>query len=253
MKTIYIYSGPGVGTNSDTEVPASLAQEISTRRYSIKRIDAKTILAEKWRADAALLVMPGGRDVPYQEALVGKANSIIREYVSGGGKYLGLCAGAYYASSSFEFDAGGELEIIASRELGFFPGKAIGPAYGVGSYFYNSERGTKAAPLEVASDFQVASYFSGGCYFLDSEKYPTVEVLARYSDIPGRPAAIIQCAVGKGMAILTGVHPEFRAAALNVEDSYLVKILPELKQQEPGRRRLLRELLQRVGLELGEV
>ena len=53
---------------------------------------------------------------------------MIKDYVTGGGSYLGICAGAYYGASYIEFNKGGELEVIGARELEFFDGKAIGPA-----------------------------------------------------------------------------------------------------------------------------
>jgi hypothetical protein len=54
------------------------------------------------------------------------------EYVSAGGAYLGLCAGAYYACSRVEFEPGGPLQVRGDRELGFFPGVAAGAAYAGG-------------------------------------------------------------------------------------------------------------------------
>ena len=47
---------------------------------------------------------------------------IFAEYVNGGGSYLGLCAGAYYACARVEFEMGSELEVVGERELAFFPG-----------------------------------------------------------------------------------------------------------------------------------
>jgi hypothetical protein len=52
------------------------------------------------------------------------------DYVlDGGGAYLGLCAGAYYACASIEFDRGGPLQVAGPRELRLFAGSARGPAY----------------------------------------------------------------------------------------------------------------------------
>lgn len=51
------------------------------------------------------------------------------DYVRRGGAYLGLCAGAYYASSRVQFEPGSALQVVGSRELSFFPGVARGAAY----------------------------------------------------------------------------------------------------------------------------
>jgi glutamine amidotransferase-like uncharacterized protein len=51
------------------------------------------------------------------------------EFVSQGGGYLGLCAGAYYACARVEFEPGTRLEVVGDRELAFFPGIAQGAAF----------------------------------------------------------------------------------------------------------------------------
>jgi hypothetical protein len=50
-------------------------------------------------------------------------------FVNSGGSYLGLCAGAYYACSSVQFEQGSRLQVLGDRELAFFPGIACGAAY----------------------------------------------------------------------------------------------------------------------------
>lgn len=51
------------------------------------------------------------------------------EFVTQGGSYLGLCAGAYYACARVEFEPGTPLEVVGDRELAFFPGIAQGAAF----------------------------------------------------------------------------------------------------------------------------
>ncbi|EFJ50700.1 hypothetical protein VOLCADRAFT_88490 [Volvox carteri f. nagariensis] len=89
--------------------------------------------------------MPGGADLPYCKHLNGHGNRLLRDYVAGGGSYLGICAGAYYACRRVEFEVGGPLEVVGDRELCFFPGAARGPAYP--GFDYLSERGAQAAPI----------------------------------------------------------------------------------------------------------
>jgi biotin--protein ligase len=100
------------------------------------------------------------------------------------------------------------LEVCGWRELGFFPGKAIGPAYGRGLFRYENQGGARAAP--IAWEQGISSvYFHGGCLFQHAKHYSNVQVLATYSDLPGRPAACVLSQCGKGTALLTGVHPEY--------------------------------------------
>ncbi len=204
---IFIYKDEGSG--STKALHAALEQEQVT---SIHFVDRSDLVRWALLKDAGLLIFPGGRDLPYHEALTGAPNQKIREFVARGGKYLGICAGGYYGSSFVEFEKGGPLEILGKRELSFFPGVARGPAYGLGKFNYGSESGAMIVDLQLTSPYfsmsSASAYYNGGCLFVDAEKYKDVEVLARYKHLMGSPAALIRCKVGSGLAILSGIHPE---------------------------------------------
>lgn len=70
-----------------------------------------------------MLAIGGGYDTGYIQALQSDGIRNIKNYVEGGGSYLGICAGAYLACRRIEFDKGGKFEVCGSRDLGFFPGK----------------------------------------------------------------------------------------------------------------------------------
>ena len=59
--------------------------------YSIDTITASQLLLGDWRRSTNLFIMPGGKDLPYVEALASKGNEMIRKFVISGGAYLGLC------------------------------------------------------------------------------------------------------------------------------------------------------------------
>lgn len=169
-----------------------------------KRISARSII-EGGLKGISLFIMPGGRDRPYHAALKGEGNAQIRSFVENGGTYLGICAGAYYGCRRVEFDQGFPLEVCEERELSFFPGKAVGPAYGKGTFEYESEKGARLARIQTPTGiFQ--TYYNGGCFFEGDLTH--VKILARYLDLPGHPPAIIECSIGQGKAILSGVHIE---------------------------------------------
>lgn len=169
-----------------------------------ERIRAASII-EGGLESVSLFIMPGGRDRPYHAALKGAGNAQIRSFVENGGTYLGICAGAYYGSKTVEFDQGYPLEVCEEREISFFPGKAIGPAYGKGTFEYESDKGARLAKIGTANG-PFYAYYNGGCYF--EGDFTHVKILARYLDLPGHPPAIIECSVVKGKAILSGVHIE---------------------------------------------
>jgi biotin--protein ligase len=118
----------------------------------------------------------GGRASPYAQKLNGEGNRRIRDYVENGGKYLGLCAGAYYAGAHVEFAQGTKNEIIAERELGFFPEKVVGPA--LAEYDYHSEKGAKAARINrLDKNSKSVVYYNGGGFFAQATTYPNVTVI----------------------------------------------------------------------------
>jgi biotin--protein ligase len=169
-------------------------------------------------------------------------NRNIAEFVRRGGNFLGLCAGAYYGCAAIAFEPGGPLEVIAQRELRFFPGRACGPVYSLGKFRYQSEEGAEIARLDPSS----AVYYNGGCAFLDAEAHASVTVLARYADVAGRPPAIIQCAVGAGQALLSGVHPEYSAHWASVRRHLPPPLLAKLRAAEQERRALFRTLIEKI-------
>jgi biotin---protein ligase len=133
--------------------------------YEVCTLSAPELLAGAWTDSAALLCMPGGADLPYCKRLNGHGNKIIRGklrlcahlalrcvpaacwslwllclsaravllrhtgFVTHGGAYLGLCAGAYYATERVEFEPGELLQVVGARELGLFPGIARGAVF----------------------------------------------------------------------------------------------------------------------------
>lgn len=239
LKNILIYRDEGAHPRCIRSLVKALHQEEIPN--PILFADRHTFKDAKWQESASLLIFPGGRDIPYHEALKGQPNRQIRQFVEQGGSYFGICAGAYYGSAQFEFEKGQPLEVIGKRELCFFPGKALGPAYGLGQFCYETEAGARIARLHLASQVS-AAYYNGGCTFDAAQEIPQVTTIARFYDLPDQPAAIIECSVGKGRAILSGVHPEYSSESFQSRDP----LVPALQQIEAQRRSLFKGLLQRL-------
>lgn len=217
---------PGTGTTL-----ASVRQAIYTLRrllspnYAVIPITESVLLKEPWAPTCALLVFPGGADLGYCRVLNGAGNRLISAYVRyAGGKYLGFCAGGYYASARCEFEVGSEdkgMEVVGKRELGFYQGTCRGGAFK--GFGYGSEKGARAARVKVREEVfdehevprEFNCYYNGGGVFVDAEKVGAVgvEILAEYGDeidvgSGERRAAVVYCKVGEGAALLTGPHPE---------------------------------------------
>ncbi|MDQ5956051.1 MAG: BPL-N domain-containing protein [Candidatus Rhabdochlamydia sp.] len=241
---IVIYADKGVDGVSLKHLVYSLKQELNPE-MKIKRLDARSVIEENWEKDTQLFIIPGGRDVFYQSALAGKGTDKIRSYVKEKGNYLGICAGAYFASARIEFEKGTNLEVLDERSLCFFSGIAKGPAYGVGKYTYNSSKGACSAlinwlnrPLHV--------YFNGGCFFSPSRP-SEAKVLSCYLDLPQPYPAIVEIEHGEGKVLLSGVHFEYLPDLLDRKDPYLSMIYSDLEKANSFRREMLCDLLKRVG------
>lgn len=208
MKKILIYQDEGADCVSVQSLLQALQQKRIDRSFEIGIVNSTALRARNWQKNCRLVIFPGGRDIPYHRALQGEGNRNLREFVENGGRYFGICAGAYYGSATVDFERGGPLEVLEDRELQFFPGTACGPAYGLRKFNYQSEQGARIAQLSIGSA-KFAAYFNGGCTFVEPEEHPRVTVIARYADLDNQPAAIVRCKVGEGIAILSGVHPEY--------------------------------------------
>lgn len=251
INTIYIYAGPGVSENCLTQTETTINFFLKSK-YQIERIFPEQILNEDWEKKAALLIIPGGADIPYTHALNGLGNQKIRSYVENGGTFLGICAGAYYGAAFVDFAKDTELEVQGDRELSFFPGIVRGPI--LAPYKYQSEKGARAAKIFCSSlipfegNANILVYYNGGGYFVDASKKDKVTVLASY-DIGEEFAAIVECRVGSGRAILSGVHFEYDSELLDASDNYLKPIINILRKNNQRRLDLVRYLLERLNLD----
>jgi biotin--protein ligase len=201
-KNVIIYGDHGVSRDSFTHLSHFLKQSGA----GCCLLNAVEVAQQNWEEDALLFVMPGGRDMPYHEKLKGAGIKKIQEFVEMGGVYLGVCAGAYFASSHIEFEKGTPLEIIAERDLKFYKGVAKGPILGSGHFAYHHGGGILYPKIQfLETGLVLPVYYNGGCGFPGAERIPKTKVHALF---PNTVPAVIECKVGKGKAILTGVHPE---------------------------------------------
>lgn len=138
-----------------------------------------------------ILYFPGGWSGYYTEDLSGRPVKLIRNFVKNGGRYLGVCAGAYFASKEIVWEGN-----VYRPPLKLFAGRAIGPIVTLAPWPLYT-----VASLVWEGKMRKAFYY-GGPYFEGKG-----EVLATYS-INSKPA-VIKFQYGKGLVILSGVHFEY--------------------------------------------
>ncbi len=174
---------------------------------SYREVTAAGILSrELLAADYSILVMPGGESWEYLNELGDEGAKRIREFVDQGGGYVGICAGAFYATS---------------QRLG---GVATGP-YGIGLLDGTAYDGTametkpfiegmmdfdflpSAITTGFASIFRIA--LLGGPsfrYTAEEAARKHISVLAQFQVI--HEPAMILFDYGQGHVFLTGPHLE---------------------------------------------
>lgn len=209
MKNIFIYSDDGAGEFSLHSARNYFSSE------NVTLITAEQIIKDGIPKTVDLFVMPGGADRPYTKKLNGAGNETIRRYVEQGGTYLGICAGGYYGCADIEFQKDSAHAICEARELAFCQGTAIGCLPDIAGKPYDQTLESAAVTTIHMQGNTLPALYWGGCYFALSDTQD-IEIIATYSALPNKPPAIIACRVGKGRAILSGVH--FEISGTNLAD-----------------------------------
>lgn len=240
MKAL-VYADEGVSHFSLQEVIETLKGYFPI----VEPVSSHILSSADWEGETSLLVFPGGRDIPYDRKLKGKGLDKIRTFIEQGGKFLGICAGGYFGAAEVVFEKGTSIEVHEKRDLKFFPGTAEGTLYPQASFKYDSEQGVHAAELSLEGN-AFHCYYNGGCAFKDAESFEGVAILARYKDAQDQ-AAIIHCKVGKGDAILSGVHFEVNPKNLKRKE-YPSMVIEKLNASDPQRKAFLQTLIKRLEL-----
>jgi len=235
--------------NALTQCMESIKQKGHCTSYAVERTTSSQLINSDWRQSTNLIVMPGGRDLPYVEALAGRGNKMIREFVSSGGAYLGLCAGGYYGSSEVEFEKEDPvMSVCGARELGFFPGKARGTI--LPGFQYENHEGAHPVLIKtfgpIVPSLDVNVYYNGGCEFVPGLHLPgsSYSVIASYQGLDSCTTgyAIVGCSHGSGRVVLSGVHLEVDVAT--VTDLNLTRLISAIEQTEPSRKVLFEAIIE---------
>jgi glutamine amidotransferase-like uncharacterized protein len=165
------------------------------------RVLDRTDLTARGLSGVRLLFVPGGL-APFQwQAMGPQGLSELGRWVEGGGRLVGLCAGAYLVSREVRY-----LGQSYPYPLGLFDGTAEGPVKGLAAYpqvgpvSLTLTRSGEKRGLKAIEGATLA--YGGGPRFLGGTG---VDVLARFPD--GTPAVIARRR-GRGEIVLSGAHVE---------------------------------------------
>lgn len=138
------------------------------------------------------LVFPGGWAPSMNEALGTEGLDALRKWVKKGGRYFGICAGAFLPCRKIRW-AGVDLDY----PLGLVAGIAVGPLDQIARWPESA-----GFDLVLDDDKVLPALYAGGCRL----EVENCDVLARY---PGGGIAAMRVRAGKGRLVLTGAHVEF--------------------------------------------
>lgn len=94
-----LYDGKGVWDTGREHLKMYLQEhKISYKTFSAADVQKGELKSSGIRA----LIMPGGESIQYLGELKAEGGEMIRKYVEDGGGYIGICAGAFYATSHRE-------------------------------------------------------------------------------------------------------------------------------------------------------
>lgn len=180
-----VYSGPGSAEDSPEALAAVIARMGLEPRYFEAPEELPKLL------DAAVLLAVGGTDDDTRELRESFSEKIvlaIRRFVANGGRYCGICGGAYLPSDHWQED-------------GLVHGFGLAP---VSPDNFKNYPPPMLLPIRWGGETR-NMYYQLGPYFDILESDASLQVLAWYDD---ESAAALTCAFGRGKVLLSGPHPE---------------------------------------------
>jgi glutamine amidotransferase-like uncharacterized protein len=181
-----VYSGSCAGDDCP-EAVAAVAREAGLK---VRFVDDPDDIPELLK-DAAVLIIGGttGDLEPFRESFQQKTVRAIQRYLRGGGRYWGICGGAYLAAQKFS-GSDGPVEALK-----LIPAAAEDHSDG------------QEASLETVrwKGRKRKFYLQGSPAFVLSDDEAAVEIIARFED---DSIAALQCAYGSGKIAVSGPHPE---------------------------------------------
>ncbi|KAL8560501.1 hypothetical protein ACOMHN_023774 [Nucella lapillus] len=201
---VYIYSGSGTTSTSYHQMHHSLSRCLD---HTVLPIGADGIVKGELEGNCAAIVFGGGNTGGFVQALGARGTQMIRNYVLGGGTYVGVCAGAYLASDLVVFRQKGQSPIIRRRPLGFYPGMCVGPV----NLFYDPSKNPCDGHHHSVSFLPGGGDVMGGGDFTPMSYVITVKAYVNGGGVflpPCRESGLHDSRVGQGVAILSSPHLE---------------------------------------------
>lgn len=168
-----------------------------------KRIFADDLNNSNNYSEALAICFPGGYAYNYKVALTAKSINNIRNYVASGGAYIGICAGAFFASSEVVWESGEypySLSLFEGKATGSIYEIAVWDNYAMTTININQENNI----LQNEQDNLTVLYYGGPYFESDKTNFDIIATWDEYNDYP----SIINFKYENGKVLLIGPHLE---------------------------------------------
>jgi len=178
-----VYAGPGACEEGCAQAAQNLVGQFG---LSSHLINTASIVPSLFK-NLQLWVQPGGDAVQVAQTMTAYQMSLLRNWIYRGGKYIGFCAGAFFADTTVD-------DNDSIMGLGLLPGITED---------YSKNKVPMIMPIFWQGRFRSLFFQDGPAFHL--QPLSTTRVLAYY---PNGAPSIIAFPFGKGRVILTAPHPE---------------------------------------------
>jgi len=175
---------------------------LTAHHVSWQRVNAKAVNGGDL-AEFDVFWLPGGWSGDYWSRISGRGMEHLRQFVRQGGGFVGICAGAFFASALIVWE--GES---FDYPVGLFAGQTVGPVTEIAPWPQCAMTAIDLSPQHPVSSALSPirrQLYYGGPVFVPNGNQP-VEIVAAYAQT-GEPAAIT-FQYGNGRVFLSGLHFE---------------------------------------------
>ena len=204
---------------------------LDDKGYSWESVDASDLNGnDNLGAYYKLIIFPGGWAGGYNEYINQSGYQNLRNFISGGGSYLGMCAGAFFACDEVYWREGDDENSTPQQIYDYPLNLWAGIGDGVirdfvgwtDNTYFGDHPGTRMTDIKIDSTLLPEAdptinvlYFGGPVFRPNAGKWGSTKVIARY-DMDGYSAdefaAMILFPYGSGRVFLSAVHPEISVA-----------------------------------------
>ena len=185
---------------------------LTARHLCWRRVNAKTVNGGQLDG-FDVFWLPGGWSGDYEARISTQGMENLRRYVRAGGRFVGVCAGAFFASTLIIW----ENELL-DYPVGIFAGQTVGPIAEIAPWpqcAMTTIRLKPGHPISAGLTQKRQQLYYGGPIFVPNVDQP-VDVIATYAQTGG--AAAVAFCYGKGKVFLGGLHFETGPSCVGRED-----------------------------------